>query len=394
MTRRPLLQILCTIFLAVTFFQPASAEVITDNDYKFSLDIPEGYKVEDYTEDGMSYIFTHPNIPVTLVLKIYQENEPSTAPKVLQKALTKLSAKSEIDKVEWSESISAVSSFNMLLDKAYTGWAVCSPLQIKNAFVALLCYSPTEKFDICQQFIMSTINSLCINDDFYNCPGIITTYAFPSEGVKNISATIAGKKISSLIDNVDQEAANFVVDLEYAVLTLYTNHKLWKEAWQRYYKMIYRDSYSRILKFSGQAFNTLYPLAEKANPQNPDIAYAQYLLSWVQTFEYQRAENKNYSDFTSIPAVLCGQGNDCDSRSMLVSIMLNAIGIDTIILFSPEYSHAMVAANITAPGQTYTLESNQKEYIFGETTAKVTWGMIAQSQTDRSKWIPVKFCKD
>ena len=61
-----------TILLLLLFFvlQPLHAEKITDRDFHFSLDIPEGFEVADYTEDGMSYIFSHPNIPVTLVMKI------------------------------------------------------------------------------------------------------------------------------------------------------------------------------------------------------------------------------------------------------------------------------------------------------------------------------------
>ena len=75
---------------------------------------------------------------------------------------------------------------------------------------------------------------------------------------------------------------------------------------------------------------------------------------------------------------------------MLVSILLNYIGIDTAILISHEYSHAMVVTDIPAPGQTYTME-NGREYLMGETTAKITWGMIAQEHADRTKWIPVTF---
>ncbi len=113
-------------------------------------------------------------------------------------------------------------------------------------------------------------------------------------------------------------------------------------------------------------------------------------LSWVQTFNYERAATKNESDFTSLPASLCGKGSDCDSRSMLVSALLNYTGIDTAILISREYSHAVVVTDIPAPGQTFTME-NGREYIFGETTSKVTWGMIAQDHADRKKWIPVTF---
>jgi hypothetical protein len=75
---------------------------------------------------------------------------------------------------------------------------------------------------------------------------------------------------------------------------------------------------------------------------------------------------------------------------MLISALLNYTGIDTAILISREYSHAVVVTDIPAPGQTFTME-NGREYLIGETTAKVTWGMIAQEHADKTKWIPVSF---
>ena len=391
MTRHHKLQTFFYILILTFSLTAAHAEIISDNEFKYSLDIPEGYQVENYTEDGMSYIFSHPNIPVTLVLKVYDDKSLNDSKNVLSTALTKLSANFDADSFNWSNAQCAVSSFKMNLDQAYKGWAVAAPSQTKGAFITVLCYAPEKQFDACQQFIISTINSLCINADFYSVPGIITSYAFPSEGKKTVSAAIGGKKITAATDSVDKDAAQFAIDLEYAVLTLYANHNLWKEAWQRYYRMIYRDSYSRILPFSDAVYKSLYTQAENEHPQNADITYAQYLLSWVQTFNYARNQKKDSSDFTSLPATLLGDGNDCDSRSMLVACMLNSVGIDTIMLISREYSHAMPAAGIEAPGQTYKLEENGKEYLFGETTAKITWGMIAQNQSDRSKWIPVTF---
>ena len=151
-----------------------------------------------------------------------------------------------------------------------------------------------------------------------------------------------------------------------------------------------RDNAGRLQQAAKDVYNALYPELKKSFPQDADIKYAQALLSWVQNFGYERAQSKNESDFTSLPAALSGKGRDCDSRSMLVSVFLNYTGIDTAILISREYSHAVVVTDIPAPGQTFTME-NGREYIFGETTARVTWGMLAQDQTDRTKWIPVTF---
>ena len=389
--KKSIILILCLFLFSFFGFQKAGAEIIKDIDYGFSLDIPEGYTLEEQSSDGNSLLFSHPNIPVTFVIKISNEKSAETS-QVLQTSLKKLSAEYDIDKIIWSEQNCAISSFKMNLDQDYEGWAVSVPLKIPYSFLILLCYAPEYLNGGAQQFIISTLNSLSLDYvESNNFSGIFTEYAFPKEGKKQLCLEIEGEKINTYIDNVDISASQFIVDLEFAVLSLYANHKLWKEAWQRYYRMIYRDCLPRIEQVSIDIFNKLYPVAEKKDLENADIVFAQYILSWVQTFEYQREQTKNSSDFTPLPNVLCGEGNDCDSRSMLVSAILNLCGYDTIMLISREYSHAITATSIEAPGQKYHLKENNKDYIFGETTAKVTWGLIAQDQSDRTKWIPIIF---
>ena len=375
------------IIFAITSY--SFGEQITDRDFGFSLDIPEGFEIADYTEDGMSYVFSHPNIPVTLVMKLTEEKNAKSAAEVLNKNLKKLNASGETDSFKWNGTVCGISYFSMSLDDNYSGWAVSAPVKIQDYYVILLCYAPESKKG-CEQFIISTINSLSINNEYLNTPGIITSYAFPPEGSESVLLKIGGKEIKTSLDKSDEEAAKFVIDLEYSVLNLYANHKMWKEAWQRYYRMIYRDNAGRLQQTAKNIYDSIYPELKKSKPQDADIKYAQALLSWVQTFGYERAQSKIESDFTSLPASIKGKGSDCDSRSMLVSVLLNYTGIDTAMLISREYSHAVVVTDIPAPGQTFTME-NGREYLFGETTARVTWGMLAQDQADRTKWIPVTF---
>lgn len=375
------------IIFAITSY--SFSEQITDRDFGFSLDIPEGFEIADYTEDGMSYVFSHPNIPVTLVMKLTEEKNAKSAAEVLNINLKKLNASGETDSFKWNGTVCGISNFFMSLDDNYSGWAVSAPVKIQDYYVILLCYAPESKKG-CEQFIISTINSLSINNEYLNTPGIITSYAFPPEGSESVLLKIGGKEIKTSLDKSDEEAAKFVIDLEYSVLNLYANHKMWKEAWQRYYRMIYRDNAGRLQQTAKNIYDSIYPELKKSKPQDADIKYAQALLSWVQTFGYERAQSKIESDFTSLPASIKGKGSDCDSRSMLVSVLLNYTGIDTAMLISREYSHAVVVTDIPAPGQTFTME-NGREYLFGETTARVTWGMMAQDQADRTKWIPVTF---
>lgn len=386
MTRYKHFLVILLLLLSTRLF----AENISDSVYNYSLDIPEGYELTEISDDQMSYHFTHPNYPVEFVLKIYDDKSLGSTNDVLFIALKKLSASMEIDNFEWNDSVCSISDFSMTLDKKYSGWAVCAPLAKNGAYIVLLAYTTAETRQSCNPFIMSILNSLCTDDNYYCRPGIIVTYAFPPEGKQKVTANFQNITVESTIDKADVDAAQFVVEMEYSVLLLYAKHNLWKEAWQRYYRMIYRDSFGRLEQFSEAVIQQISPSAKQSNPSNPELFYAQAILSWVQTFNYKRdnASSAN-TDFTNLPAVLCGQGNDCDSRSMLVCVLLRAAGIESFMLISREYSHAMTVFENPAPGQKYELDGTGREFLMGETTAKVTWGTIAKDHADRSKWIPV-----
>lgn len=404
MTRlKKIFTLLCLIFVfsATSVF----AEIISDQDFGFSLDIPEGFEIEDYSEDGMSYLFLHPNIPVHFLMKIVQANNSSTTSSntaenssqspspadVLSENLDKLKAQKDITVFNWNQSECAISEFSMNLDAAYAGWATaCELPAAKGFYLILMTYSPENLKDGCNQFMISLLNSLCIDQNFYNTPGMIVSYAYPDEGRKKIQLNVAGTKVNTSIDKIAEEAAKFEIDLEFSVFKLYATHKLWKEAWQRYYRLIYRDNYGRIEPCISDILERLGSEAEKNNAGDKNLYIAQKLLSWVQDFDYSRKNSTpDEADFTSLPAAICGAGNDCDSRSMLVCACMRSLGLEAVLLISREYSHAMAAVQLEAPGQKYVPENTDLELLMGETTAKVTWGMIAQDMADREKWIPV-----
>lgn len=377
-----------SLFVLLLATQLCFGEIIKNEDFNFTLDIPEGYNLLDSSNDGLSNMYNHENIPVEFISIVYEDEGYFSSKDTLESALLKLSATADIDSFTWSNKECALAYVDFYTDQEYTGWALSAPVA-NNSYLVLICYSPINTESSCQKFIFSTLNSLSIDEYYYNTPGIITTYAFPKQGKKNFTTTINKQKITYSLDKSDIDAANFVIDMEYEILLYYANHELVFDAWKRYYRMIYRDNYGRIQNFAEQVYKTLYPIAYDNKPKNPDIEYAQYLLSWVQSFPYGRNAGAGNSDFPSIPAILTGQNSDCDSRSMLLCILLEYSGIDTLLLIAPEYSHALAAADINAPGQKIYNKDNDRDYIIGETTAPVTWGMLSQEQADRTKWFYV-----
>ncbi len=376
-----------TIILAILISLSIHAEILRDPDLNFTLDIPEGFNLTSSDPDRDSYFFTHPEISVNLVLKVY-EKENSSSFDILETAMSKLKAKASYDRVLWCENDCTVSDFSMTLDQNYKGWAVSSPLEKENRYIALLAYCPEEAFRNCSQFIISTLNSLSVSEKTSENPGVFVTYAFPKEGKQTVKLNAGGKKITTAFDKSDADANQFVVDLEFGVFTLYASHKYWKEAWQRYYRIVFRDSYGRLSQCAKDIKKALYDDCIEKRPESPETEYLTRLLTWVQSFEYSRdTVTPSKADLTPPVMAVMGKGNDCDSRSLLLCTLMQHAGIDSILLVSKEYRHAMCAFDVSGQGQRF--DTDYGSYLMCETTAKVTPGMIAQEHADRSKWIVV-----
>lgn len=381
-----------SVFLLV--FSNLFAEEITDPEFGYSLDIPEGFSVSEYTPDGMSYLFVHQNAPVSFLLKIYGSDKISSASEGFSFSMKRLNAKFSIDEIEWMNVPCAIGQFEMTLpnaDEKSKGWGTSLTLPGKNAFLVLLCYTNEKDFEGWQNFIISSINSVCIDTESEESPGIITSYAFPKTQSENVSLNVEGFLIETKIDKDDVEASRFVRDLEYSVLLLYQGHPKWKEAWIRYYRMIFRDSCGRLKNASLDIYSSLKSYAEKENPENPYVFVNETLLSWVQNMSYERnVESERSSDFTDLISTMKGEGSDCDSRSLLMCALLKNMGAETCLFVSREYSHALYGVLLDIPGAKINVDG--KNFLLCETTAKnVKPGLVAQSQSDSSKWIPVSF---
>ncbi|MCR5495827.1 MAG: hypothetical protein K6F15_09345 [Treponema sp.] len=381
-----LLSIILFAFLPFFF----SAEEVIDNDFGYSLDIPEGYKVIGYTPDGTSYQFQHSKIPVNLVLKLYLNGQYNKSRTALKETLDKLSAQYDnIDSFYWNDKICSITTFKSTSTNpaGSKGWAISTPLSQEENKLVLLCYADEKVAASCEQFMISTLNSLEIGDGSKRKPGIITSYAYPGAGEKEVFFDIAEKHIRTTIDSEDSQANQFVIDCEFAVLKLYANDEKWKEAWQRYYRLIFRDSYSRLDKAAEDIRNTLNQLTLKSKKEE-EVILNELLLNWVQNMDYTRETKASEADFTSVIDILCGKGSDCDSRSLLLCCLMEHYGIKSELFISKIYSHAVYGLDLNLSGAKINVHGI--DFLLNETTAKnIKPGLIAQDQSKTENWIPV-----
>jgi hypothetical protein len=165
---------------------------------------------------------------------------------------------------------------------------------------------------------------------------------------------------------------------EYKVLTAYANEaELWKDAWARFYRMAYRESAARLDRLALEM--------TKLVPADDPTEAARRILGWVQGFAYER--DLFGTDFIPPLTAAYGAAGDCDSRVVVAAIILERLGIDSILMVSRDYSHAMLGVDVPGGGQRFDFKG--KKFLVGETTSKVGLGMMAADMADWTKWLGI-----
>lgn len=378
------------IFILLTLaFVKAFAQ---DDEPYYFFDLPIGFE-ELPSEDTNVKLYQHEKFGITLISKVVNIDENTSLEKTTEKCLENFSDDYQTQGFTWNKTPCLIANPAATInDVPLTGMSYTVELS-KTQHLFILLYAHKDLFDSYFSVMYSAINSLCINDDYYYTPGILITSISEDEPQNpqkyKIKVGDVNIKKRLTINNSDITISQLNTEVEYDLLIKYMNTDDVIEAWKRYYRILYRDNYGRIKPEMEIIISELKEYAQKNNVENVDLFIAQTLLSWTQSFEYKRAMSGSESDFICLPAVLAGAGNDCDSRSFLICALLNYYGINSILLVSPEYAHAMVAIALNEPGQKYNF--NGKEYLMGETTAKLTWGTIAAKMQDRTKWFAVSF---
>ena len=316
---------IAVLSILFSLFAVAWADVFPMPEYGYVIDFPEGFSLDDGADDLSLLLFRHTMLPVEVMVKVWAADAYKTSDAALNDTFAKLGAQGDVAQVRWRNQLCALSKMtlqNAALEGPHSGWACAIPLPEKKGWLTVLAYAPAEVSYDCEQFLLSVLDSVMTDLGSYKEAGIVTAYAFPAGAKKDLALTIAGKKIKTQMGGDDQEAAQFVIDREWAVFLPFANTEYAYNAWLRFYRLIARDSMGRTKKIAFDVQNVLMADAQKADAENPEAALSQMLLTWTQGFSYERASTtEDKADFASIPSVLEGVPSDCDSRSMLIAVL-------------------------------------------------------------------------
>ena len=249
--------------------------------------------------------------------------------------------------------------------------------------VAVLSFSSADKAELLNDYILSALDSFSLNQAGRTQPGPVSSYYYASFGSRDIRPArtqFEGTPVRWQVDMTEVETSQLLIEREARILADYKPQaEETMEAWRRFYRMIYRDCYSRLDE-------TAELLSRRFSVSDDPRTTAQRILSWLQEFNYRRTEG---SDLITPLHAAAFEDGDCDSRAMLYSILLHHMGIDSFIMVSAIYGHGMAAVDVPGPGA--RMPYGNRAYLVAETTENVDIGMIAADMADPTKWVVVPF---
>jgi len=128
--------------------------------------------------------------------------------------------------------------------------------------------------------------------------------------------------------------------------------------WAEVYRRIYNHS-SPQMKSVLEGFNNIFI---KENFEARDKV--NFVITFVQSIKYERPGGA--LDLFPPLGTIAYRFGDCDSKALLLYVILERMGIDCAMLWSYNYKHAMLGIKVNARGEYLT--TNGKNYYFLETT--------------------------
>ena len=131
-------------------------------------------------------------------------------------------------------------------------------------------------------------------------------------------------------------------------------------------RVVWAEVYSRIYNHSSpqmkpvlEGFNKIFV---EENFDFRDRIY--FVITFVQNIKYERPGG--VLDLFPPLGTIAYRFGDCDSKAMLLYVILERMGVDCAMLWSYNYKHAMLGIRVNGRGNFLT--TNGKKYYFLETT--------------------------
>lgn len=132
------------------------------------------------------------------------------------------------------------------------------------------------------------------------------------------------------------------------------------EPWRCVYHSVTRDNRAYVVPLA-KAFAD-YQAANQLDPRTT----IDLVISWVQHITYRLPDDENFGLLP--PARVAAEGwGDCDSKTLLAALILDELGVETVVLHSDTYKHAALGVDLPGDGQRFSF--GRRKYLYVEVTS-------------------------
>jgi hypothetical protein len=345
-----------------------------------SIDLPSGFTPGE--GDGHSrFSYFDPAGELELDILIYEPERFAAADAMAAEAASRLGSQGDCSRFRYEGRSAALAELAFTFGGVERkGYALFVAGNAGESDYALLGHVERSRFDAYGEYLISCLDGFSIDRAARREPGPVSQFLFPwpPQRTERRTAVLPGGRVDLPWSSEEAAQALDVTVREYRILTRYAETEtLWIDAWARFYRMVYRESASRLDALS-EAFARSLPLEDPTS-------CARQVLAWVQGFS-DTTDDSGIDFVPPLPSAFERRG-DCDARAMVMAIILERLGVDCVLMISRAYSHAMLGVDVPGGGQRFAF--NGRQYLVAETTAKVGLGMIAAEQADFGKWLGV-----
>lgn len=397
--------VICALLLWGTAFVPAWGQTVFHNpEYQWVVDIPVGWEVLDASHTSI-ISFSDPERVAVFQVISFPGDQFVTVQEIDQYIRQRFSAAGDAAPFRFHRDHAIFADYRFASPRP-EGDPI--PLRGYMAFVngdefahAVLTFAVEDYYEDLHDHLLSALDSFSMDKDRRLLPGLVSVFSMddapevlpkrtltlPSGDHITLPPVVAGEHY--------REASQVLIEREARVLQPHAplqNEPLrfvdgngevapdWAQAWRRYYRMLYRDNYERLVPVSEALFHDL------ARSGVPREEMPQAILSWLQGAEYRRTNT--LSDLMNPSWCLVDFAGDCDSLGLTYAIILDHLGFDAVLMVSMEYAHAMVGVDISGAGARFPFDGRQ--WLVAELTAPVALGQIEASMSDTGGWVGIK----
>lgn len=371
------------IIFIFTVLTGVYSDQVRNGEWGYYLNPPRGWSVVDDRPDAIA--FADPSGTAVIQVFSFPAEAFEGSSGIAEYVVSQLNA--EGDQAEFSYNGSTGVFADLTFDAGLPARGMFFFFEAPGGDYAVQTFTGADNLEDYADFMFSALDSFSPGDEGMTAPGPLAQF-LRSPGEREIlegTITLRGSELPFTYPAEDLQLSREVIDREARILTEYDPRKTpeedWKAAWKRYYRMVYRNSYSR-LKPAADIIRSYFGAHETPREEIPAI-----LLTWLQGFEF--VQSGGISDLESPLSSLINRRGDCDSLALTFLILLDHLGIDGALFVSMEYGHAIAGVDI--PGEGARIEAGGTDYLVAELTDDVRLGLIDQTMADPAGWIGITF---